>query len=105
MKISCDFCDAEAYGTQPDLFLAGWVRAVFSAPERITISACPKHCKEWTERVNEIFTAAKVGNTKIPFLEDELEELMRLHEGAVGIELKRIDHKISELQRRIDNQR
>ena len=75
MKITCYFCDAKAYGSQPDLFLAGWVRAVFSAPERITISACPKHGKEWTERVNEIFTAAKVGGTKVPCFENEPEEL------------------------------
>lgn len=73
MKIACNFCDATAYGTRDSLQMAGWVRAIFSAPKRITITACPKHHHEWSERVNGAFTAAKVGGTKTQCFEDELE--------------------------------
>jgi hypothetical protein len=75
MRIACDFCDTKAYGTRQDLQIAGWVRATFDIPGRTTISACPAHHHEWGKRVDELFTAAKVGGTKIPCFENELEEL------------------------------
>jgi hypothetical protein len=74
MKITCDFCGTKAHGTRPDLQIAGWVRAVFDLPERITIIACPAHHREWSERVDELFTAAKVGDTKTECFEDDMEE-------------------------------
>jgi hypothetical protein len=63
MKIKCDFCDATAVGTRDKLQMSGWVRAIFSSPKRLTISACPVHHREWSERVQEIFASASVGGT------------------------------------------
>lgn len=73
MRIKCDFCDTTATGSRDSLQIAGWVRAIFSAPDRITVSACPEHHREWSERVDEIFRGARVGGTKTPCFEDEKE--------------------------------
>ena len=61
MKISCDFCDVTATGTRDELQMAGWTRAVFSAPTRITMSACPEHTKELIIRFNAVLDRIKGG--------------------------------------------
>ena len=73
MKIKCDFCEATAYGSRDKLQMAGWMRAVFTSPRHITVSACPEHGQEWSDRVGEIFTSAKVGGTKTRCFEEEIE--------------------------------
>ena len=42
-------------------------------------------------------------NNDIDEMKHELIRLIRLREGAVGIDLKRVNHKITELQDRIDH--
>ena len=71
MKIKCDFCNETAFGSRDGLQMAGWVRAIFTSPKRVTISACPKHHREWGARINEIFTSAEVGGTEVPYFEDD----------------------------------
>ena len=70
MKIKCDFCEATAYGSRDELQMMGWVRAIFTSPKRITISACSKHHREWSARVNEIFTSDEVDGTKMSYFEE-----------------------------------
>lgn len=41
MKVTCNFCQATAYGNKDELIDKGWQRAIFSAPKRVTITACP----------------------------------------------------------------
>ena len=38
-------------------------------------------------------------------LEDELQSLIRIRGGVVGIDLKRVNYKIAELQHKIDRRR
>ena len=42
-------------------------------------------------------------NNNIEEMEEELERLVHLREGAVGIDLKRVNYQIAELQNRIDH--
>lgn len=55
MKIKCDFCDATSYGTRDELQETGWMRAVFYAPVRKTITACKDDVAKFHKTVSEIF--------------------------------------------------
>ena len=54
MKIEGDFCDTTATGSRDGLQMAGWARAIFTAPKRVTVSACPEHHREWNDRIGEM---------------------------------------------------
>ncbi len=59
MRIECDFCTATGHGTQAQLQDAGWMRAVFYAPIRKTITACPDDYAKFNKVVAEIFERGK----------------------------------------------
>ena len=59
MKVTCNFCDATAYGNVDDLVLKGWKRMVMRAPLRRTVTACPDHHAEFMTEIEQILVAGK----------------------------------------------
>jgi len=45
MKVTCDFCDAVAYGKVDELIEKGWQRMIMRAPIRRTVTAC-RNCHD-----------------------------------------------------------
>ena len=54
MKVTCDFCEAVAYGKVDELILKGWERMVMRAPIRKTVTACPEHHDEFVAEIDRI---------------------------------------------------
>jgi hypothetical protein len=54
MKIKCGFCEAIDKGTQAELQDKGWSKAIFFAPIRKTIVACPLHYNEFNKVIVRI---------------------------------------------------
>jgi hypothetical protein len=54
MIINCNFCRANAKGTQAELQDKGWSRIVIFTPVRKTITACPLHHEEAGNKMLEV---------------------------------------------------